>query len=69
MKKAEQEDSDGIVMTVPFDEQTLTWKTDSNGQATPSFNITNNVHQIQSKEILYNYLPPEAGNPVKKTWL
>ena len=31
--KAEREDSTDIVMTVPFDEKTLTWKTDSNGQA------------------------------------
>ena len=29
--KAEAEDSTDIVMTVPFDERTLTWKTDSDG--------------------------------------
>ena len=31
MKNAKKEDSNDIVMTVPFDEKTLTWKTDSNG--------------------------------------
>ena len=46
MKKAEQEDSDDIVMKVPFDEQTLTWKTDLKGQAKPLFNIASNIHII-----------------------
>ena len=33
METIRQEDSDDAVMTLPFDEKTLTWKTDSNGQA------------------------------------
>ena len=56
-EKAKQEDSDDIVTIVPFDEQTITWKTDLNGQIKPSFNIANNVDQIQSKEVLCNYFP------------
>ena len=68
-EKVKQEDSDDIVMTFPFDEQTLTWKTDSNRQVKPSFRIANNVHRIQSKEVLCNYLHQVAGYPVKKTWL
>ena len=56
-------------MTVPFDEKTLTWKTDSNGQAKPLFNIASNVHRIRSKKILCDYLHRAAGYPVKKTWL
>ena len=46
MKQAEEKNSDDIVMTVLFDEKTLTWKTDANGQAKPLFNISSNVHQI-----------------------
>ena len=68
-KQAEDKNSDDIVMTVPFNEKTLTWKIDSNGQAMPLFNIASNVHQIQSEEILCDYLHREAGYPVKKTWL
>ena len=56
-------------MTVPFDEKTLTWKIDSNGQAKPLSNIASNVHQISSKEILCDYLHQAAGYPVKKTCL
>ena len=44
MKQAEEKNSDDIVMTVPFDKKTLTWKTDSNGQAKPLFNIASNIH-------------------------
>ena len=56
-------------MTVLFDEKTLKWKTDSNGQAKPLFNIASNVHRIQSKEILCGYLHKAARYPVKKMWL
>ena len=69
MKQAEAKNSNDIVMTVPFDEKTLTWRTDSNGQAKPLFNIASNVHRIRSKEILCDYLHWAAGYPVKKTWL
>ena len=56
-------------MTVPFDEKTLTWKTDATGTAKPLFNIASNVHRIRSKEVLCDYLHQAAGYPVKKTWL
>ena len=69
MKKVEEKNSDDIVMTVPFDEKTLTWKTDANGQAKLLFNVARNVHRIRSKEILCDYLHQAAGYPVKKTWL
>ena len=39
MKQTKEENSSDIVMTVPFDEKTLTWKTNSTGQAKPLFNI------------------------------
>ena len=69
-KQAEEKNSDDIVITVPFDKKTLTWKTNSNNkQANPLFNITSNVHQLRSKEILCNYLQQAAGYPVKKTRL
>ena len=44
MKQSKKEDSDDIIMTVPFDEKTLTWKTNLYGQEKPSFNITSNDH-------------------------
>ena len=69
MKQAEKTNSDDIVMTVPFDEKTLTWKTDGTGKAKPLFNIASNVHKIRSKEVLCDYLHRAAGYPVKKTWL
>ena len=56
-------------MTVPFEEKTLTRKTDSTGQVNPLFDIASNFHQIQSKEVLCDYLHQAAGYPVKKTWL
>ena len=37
--------------------------------AKPLFDIISNVHRIQSKEILCDYLHRAAGYPVKKTWL
>ena len=43
MKQAE-DNSDDIVITVSFDEETLIWRTNSNRQAKPLFNITSNVH-------------------------
>ena len=69
MKQAEEKNNDDIVMIVPFDEKTLTWKTDSTGQAKPLFNITSNIHRIQSKEVLCDYFHQAARYPVKKTWL
>ena len=69
MKQVEEKNSDDIVMTVPFNKRTLTWKTNSTGQVKPLFNIDKNVHQIQFKEILCNYLYQVAGYSVKKTWL
>ena len=69
MKQVEEKNSDDIVMTVSFDKKTLTWKTNSNGQAKPLFNIASNVHRILSKEILCDYLHQTAGYLVKKTWL
>ena len=44
MKQAKEKNSNDIVMTVPFDEKTLKWKTNSTGQAKPLFNIASNVH-------------------------
>ena len=67
--EAEQDEDDDIVMTVPFDRGTLTWKTDGYGNAKPLFNIANNVHRMQSKEVLCDYLHQAAGYSVKKTWL
>ena len=69
IKQAEDKNNNDIVMTIPFDEKILTWKTDLNGQAKPLFNIASIIHQIQSKEILCDYLHQPAGYPVKKTWL
>ena len=47
MKQAKEKNSNDFVMTVLFDEKTLTWKTNSTGQVKPLFNIANNVHQIE----------------------
>ena len=69
IKQAEEKNKDDIVMTVPFDEKTLTWKTDATGKAKPLFNIASNVHRIRSKEVLCDYLHRAAGYPVKKTLL
>ena len=69
MKQAKEENSNDIVTTVPFDIKRLTWKTNSTGQAKSLFNITSNVHQIRSKEVLCDYLHQAAGYLVKKTWL
>ena len=44
IKEAENNNSNDIIMTIPFDDQTLTWKIDANGMAKPMVNITNNVH-------------------------
>ena len=44
MTQAKEENSNDIIMTVPFDEKILTWKTNSTGQAKPLFNIASNVH-------------------------
>ena len=44
MKQAKEKNSNDIVMTVSFDEKTLTWQTDSTRQAKPLFNIASNVH-------------------------
>ena len=64
-----REHCNDIVMTVPFDEKTLTWKTNSTGQTKSLFNITSNKHRIQSKEVQYNHLHQAAGYPVRKMWL
>ena len=61
MKQAKAKYSKDIVMTLPFDEKTLTWRTDANGQAKPLFNIKSNVHRIRSKEILCEYLHQAGG--------
>ena len=50
MKQAEEKNCDDIVMTVPFNKKTLTWKTDVKGQAKPLFNIASNVHRICSQK-------------------
>ena len=55
-KQGEERNNDDIVMTVPFDKKTLTWKNDSTRQAKPLFNISSNVHRIRSKGILCDYL-------------
>ena len=69
IKQADEKNKHDIVMTVPYDEKTLTWKTDANGQAKPLFNIASNVHRIRLIKILCDYLHQAAGYPVKKTWL
>ena len=69
MNKPKKDNSDDLVMTVQFNERTLTWKKDSNGQAESLFSIASNVHQMQIKKVLCDYLHQVAGYPVKKTWL
>ena len=68
-KTIRSKNNNDIVMTVLLDEKTLTWKTDSNGQAKPLYNTASSVHRIRSNEILCDYLHQAAGYPVKKTWL
>ena len=53
-------------MTVPFNEQTLTWQIDSNQENKPT---AMNVHRIRSNRTLIEYFHQAAGNPVKSTWL
>ena len=65
-------------MTVPFDEHTLTWRTRSEDndvikemQATEENipypnNVAYNLHHIQSKAILADYLHQAAGYPPKR---
>lgn len=46
MEQAKEENRDDIVMIFPFNEKTLTWKTDATGKTKPLFNITSNIHRI-----------------------
>ena len=64
---AENNESDDILMTVPFDNNTLTWKTTPDTATTAS--VANIVHRIRLNEILVDYLHQAAGYPVKKTFL
>ena len=62
-------DNDDILMTVPFDPVSLTWRTvTSDGHASPRHKA-NNVHRIRSKKVLIDYYHRAAGFPMKKTWL
>ena len=62
-------DNDDILMTVPFDPVSLTWRTVTpNGFASPRHEA-NNVHRIRSKKVLIDYHHRSAGYPLKKTWL
>ena len=55
---------DDIVLTVPYDALTLTWKINAEQNKTAY-----NVHRIRSKEVLVDYLHCAAGYPVKRTWI
>ena len=62
-------DNDDILMTVPFDPVSLTWRTVTpDGFASPRHEA-NNVHRIRSKKVLIDYHHRSAGYPTKKTWL
>lgn len=50
------ENDDDILMTVPFDHNTLTWQINQTKMVDKLQNIANNVHQIFSEEILSDYL-------------
>ena len=60
MENAQNED---IVLSVPFDERSLTWKT-STKPAPPT--VANNVHRIRSKAVLVDFLHRAAGYSGKK---
>ena len=67
--RAADDNSNNILMTVPFDNATLMWKiTDKPDSQVPT-NVVNNVHLIRSNAVLLDYLHQAAGYPVKKTWL
>ena len=58
-----------ILMNVPFDPVSLTWRTITpDGIASPRHQ-SNNVHCIQSKKVLIDYYHRAAGYPIKRTWL
>jgi hypothetical protein len=62
------------MLTAPFDNQLLTWKTavpgPSVGPVQPvPLNLAQNIQRLITKEQLCEYLHRAAGHPVKKTWL
>ena len=85
VKIAATSNPDDIMLKVPFNEQSLTWRTvgnddtgsifhgDTNGPGMHSTTTTDktahNVHRIRSKEVLVDFLHRCAGYPMKKTWL
>ena len=69
IQEVKQDNSDDIIMTVPFDKKSLSWKIDSDRKAKPLINLASNIHQIRSKEVLCGYLYQAAGYPMKKRWL
>ena len=69
IRTAEAENNEDILMTVPFDHDTLTWQIDKAKQIPVPKHVANNVHRIRSKQVLVDFLHRAAGYPMKKTWL
>ena len=69
IRAAEAENEDDIIMTVPFDHNTLTWQINQAKTIPVPEHVANNVHRIRSKEVLVDFLHRAAGYPTKKTWL
>ena len=69
IRTAEAENKEDILMTVPFDHDTLTWQIDKAKQVPVPKHVANNVHQIRSKQVLVDFLHRATGYPMKKTWL
>ena len=78
IRAAEAENEDDIIMTVPFDHNTLKWQINQakSIQATVHMannvipvpeHVANNVHRIRSKQVLIDFLHRAAGYPMKKT--
>ena len=66
INQAEVHNKEDILLTVPFNEQTLTWQIDSNHENKLT---AMNVHRIKSQRVLAEYYHQAAGHPVKSTWL
>ena len=69
IQTAEAENNEGILMTISFDHDTLMWQIDKAKQIPIPKHVANNVNQIQSKQVLVDFLHCAAGYPMKKTWL
>ena len=64
IEEAKRNNSEDILMTVPFDENTLTWRTNFAINTTAPRLISLNIHRIRSKEKLVDYLHRAAGYPM-----